>query len=85
MIGKKSFRNLLKHYKLNGLSPRMHGNRKRKPWNAAKFEDKESAVKFITNYSEVNALPLPGRMPRFNDYDIMLLPSDTKLLFTGNM
>ena len=76
-IGKKRFRNLLKHYKLNGLSPRMHGNRNRKPWNAAKFEDKESAVKFITNYAEVNALPLPGRMPRFNDYDIMLLPSDT--------
>ena len=55
----------------------MHGNRNRKPWNAAKFEDKEIAVRFITNYAEVNALPLPGRMPRFNDYDIMLLPSDT--------
>lgn len=55
----------------------MHGNLKQKPWNAAKFEDKENAVKFIKNYAEVNALPLPGRMPLFNDYNIMLLPSDT--------
>ena len=55
----------------------MHGNSNCKPWNAAKFEDKESAVKFKTNYAEVNALPLPGRVPRFNDYDIMLLPFDT--------
>ena len=68
---------LLKHYKLNGLSAPMHGNLKQKPWNAAKFEDKENAVKFIKNYAEVNALPLPGRMPLFNDYNIMLLPSDT--------
>lgn len=55
----------------------MHGNCKRRPWNAAKFEDKERTIKFITNYAEVNALPLPGRMPHYNDYDIMLLPSDT--------
>ncbi len=76
-IGKKRFRNLVKHYKLNGVSARMHGNRKRKPWNAAHFEDKELAVTFITNYAEVHALPLPGRMPRFKDYNIMLLPSVT--------
>ena len=59
------FRNLLKHYKLNGVCLRMHGNRKRKPWNAASLSDKERAVKFITNYAEVHALPLPGRMPHF--------------------
>ena len=76
-IGKKRFRNLLKHYKLNGLSVREHGNRKRKPWNAATLMDKERAMKFIMNYAAIHALPLPGRMPRFNDYSIMLLPSDT--------
>ena len=76
-IGKKRFRNLVKHYKLNGVAPRTHGNYKRKPWNAAKFEDKERALKFITNYAEAHALPLPGRMPHFSDYNIMLLPSDT--------
>lgn len=76
-IGKKRFRNLLQHYKLNGVVPSMHGNRKRKPWNAAEITDKEYAVRFIMNYAEAHALPLPGRMPRFNDYNIMLLPSDT--------
>ena len=76
-IGKKRYRNLIKHYKLNGVSARMHGNSKRKPWNAAHFDDKERAVTFITNYAEVHALPLPGRMPRFKDYNIMLLPSET--------
>lgn len=43
---------------------------KRKPWNAAHFEDKERTVHFITNYSNVQALPLLGRMPRFKDYNI---------------
>ncbi len=55
----------------------MHGNRKRKPWNAARFEDKERALTFITNYADVHALPLPGRLPRFKDYNVMLLPSET--------
>ena len=76
-IGKKRFRNLVKHYRLNGVAPRTHGNYKRKPWHAATFEEKEHVVKFITNYAETHALPLPGRMPRFSDYNIMLLPSDT--------
>ncbi len=76
-IGKKRFRNLLQHYKLNGLSPRVHGNYKHKPWNAAKLQDKEWTIRFIKNYAEIHALPLPGRMPHFNDYNIMLLPSDT--------
>lgn len=73
-IGKARFRNLVKHYKSNGVSARMHGNCKHKPWNAARFEDKERAVTFIT---KVHALPLPGRMPHFKDYNIMLLPSET--------
>jgi len=46
-IGKNCFRKLVKHYKLNGVSARMHGNHKRKPLNAAHFEDKELTVHFI--------------------------------------
>ena len=46
------------------------------PWNAASFADKEKAVSFIKNFAEAHALPLPGRMPKFYDYSIMLLPSD---------
>ena len=54
----------------------MHRNVKRRPWNAASFADKEKAVSFIKNFAEAHALPLPGRMPKFYDYSIMLLPSD---------
>lgn len=72
-IGKKRFRNLIKHFR---MAPRVHGNTKRLPWNASSFHDKERAVVFIKNFSEIHALPLPGRMPKFNDYNIMLLPTD---------
>lgn len=74
-IGKKRFRNLLKHYKLNGIAPRRHGNIKRHPWHAADISDKERAVNFIKNVAEAHALPLPGRLPKFYDYNIMLLPT----------
>ena len=75
-IGNKHFRNLVKHFQENGMAPRVHGNTKRLPWNAFSFHDRERAVTFIKNFSEIHALPLPGRMPRFNDYNIMLLPTD---------
>lgn len=58
-IGKKRFRNLLKHYQLNGISPQVHGSVKRHPWNAAAFPDKEGAVAFIKNFAEAHAFPLP--------------------------
>ena len=75
-IGKKRFRNLVKHHQLNGISPRMHCNVKHRPWNAATFAEKEQAITFIKNFTEVHALRLPGRMPAFYDYNIMLLPTD---------
>lgn len=54
----------------------MHGNVKRRPWNAATFAEKEQAITFIKNFAEVHALPLPGWMPAFYDYNIMLLPTE---------
>ena len=74
-IGKKRFRNLMKHYQLNGVSVRTHGNRRRLPWNAASLADKERAITFIKNFAEANAIPLPGRMPKFYDFNVMLLPT----------
>jgi hypothetical protein len=76
VMGKKRFRNLVKHFQENGMAPRIHGNTNRLPWNASSFHDKKRAITFIKNYSEIHALPLPGRMPKFNDYSIMLLPTD---------
>jgi hypothetical protein len=65
----------VKHYQSNGVCVRLHGNVKRSPWNAASLADKERAVQFINNYAEVHAIPLPGRMPKFYDYNVMLLPT----------
>lgn len=75
-IGKKRFRNLLKHYQLNGLAVRTHGNTRKLPWNSSTIEDKERAIIFIKNFGEANSLPLPGRLPKFHDYNIMLLPTN---------
>ena len=74
-IGKKRYSNLIKHYHLNGVTPRIHGNEKRQPWHAATYADKEKAIAFIKNYADIHAMPLPGRLPKHQDYKVMLLPS----------
>ena len=75
-IGKKRFCTLMKHYQLNGVTVQTHGNVRRLPWNASTVHDKQRAVTFIKNFAEANSLPLPGRMPKFHDYNIMLLPTN---------
>ena len=39
--------------------------------------DTERMKKFIVSYAEQHAMPLPGRLPNFRDFTVMLLPSDT--------
>lgn len=52
---------LLCHYDTFGLSPRIHGNTKRRPRHGASFEDTIKAVTFIKNFATIHAMPLPGR------------------------
>ena len=75
-IGTKGYSNLLKHYRSHGVSPRVHGNKKRRPWNAAVYADKERAITFIKSYADVHAMPLPGKLQKHQDYKVMLLPSN---------
>lgn len=75
-IGTKRYSNLLKHYRTHGVPPRTHGNEKQRPWNAADYADKERAIAFIKSYADVHAMPLPGRLPKHQDYKVMLLPSN---------
>ena len=42
----------------------------------ASFGEKERAVVFINNYADVHAMPLPGCLPKYNDFRVTLLPSD---------
>ena len=73
-IGKNKFCSLLKH-KENGLSLRVHGNKKRPPSWTVPSQAVEQVVKFILNVAEEQALLLPGRVPGFKRTDIRLLPS----------
>ena len=74
-IHQTRFDSLVKHYKSNGLSLRMHGNNKRLPSTACSADTIERVVKFITNVAEEQALLLPGRVPGFKRIDVKLVPS----------
>lgn len=74
-IHQRRFYSLLKHYKKNGLSVRVHGNNKRLPTSTSSPETIENVVKFIRNVAEEQALLLPGRVPGFKRTDVKLLPS----------
>jgi len=66
---------LLKHYTENGVTPRQHGNIGKQPHNALSPEDCQAVVDFVTNYAEINAVLLPGRIPGYKRDDLKLLPS----------
>ncbi len=74
-IGAMRLKNLVKHYKQNGLVPRTHGNIKRLPSNTLSFTAIENVIRFLLNYSDQHGLLLPGRIPGYSRSDIKLLPS----------
>ena len=74
-ISKNKFCSLVKHYRDNGLSLRVHGNKKRLPSWTVPSETVEKVVKYILNLAEEQALLLPGRVPGFQRTDVRLLPS----------
>ena len=74
-LHKTRFYSRVKHYRKNGLSLRIHGNKRRLPSSAFSTETIERVVKFIMNITEDQALLLPGRVPGFKRIDVKLLPS----------
>lgn len=74
-IGKERYSNLCEHYKLYGLTLRVHGNKGRLPRNTCTFEAISKVSKFISNFAEEHALVLPGCVPGFKRTDVRLLPS----------
>ena len=66
-----------KHYLENGMEARVHKNTKRLPSKTASYEDIPALVKFLQNYTETNAILLPGRIPGYKWDDLQLLPSNT--------
>ena len=75
-IGKDRLQNVKDHYKVEGMQVRINKNTKRSPHHAMSFAAIKYVVNFLTNYAEVNAIPLPGRIPGYKREDIKLLPSN---------
>ena len=74
-IGKKRLENLQRHYKKNGILPRVHGNKERLHIRVCSLETVQTVVSFLDNYAEEHAVALPGRVPGFKCTDVRLLPS----------
>ena len=54
---------------------RIHGNTKRLPPSTVPLSTTQAIVQFITNFSNVHALPLSGRLPGQSDNKALLLPT----------
>ena len=79
-VGNKAFKNLKRHYKENGVEPRVHGHKGRRAPNAVNFNDIENTVKFIKKYGEDNGLPMPAAPRGRNDVPPVFLPAyETKV------
>ena len=85
-ISRSRMTTLLHHYDTCScaISPRIHGNTKRRPKHGASFEDTTRAVTFIKNFAAIHAMPLPGRQRGNRDEKYLLLPSDKCKAFSRN-
>ena len=63
------------HFRVNSLSPRIHGNKGRLPKRTCAFDTVTGVVTFINNFAQERAIALPGRIPGFKRTDIKVLPS----------
>ena len=75
-ISKERLYRLAHHLTSHGVVPRVHGNKQRKPKHACTFVEINHVVNFIKHYADAHAVPLPGRLPKHQDYRVMKLPSD---------
>lgn len=77
-VGRKRMKNLARSYKVNGLTPRIHGNSKR-PLSSAEF-----VVRFLLHSTRIHGLLLPGGVPGYSRSDLNLLPSSAtkRLIWT---
>lgn len=59
-VGDFSLRSLKKHLRDKGVTPRVHGNKGKKPAHAHTRADILSVLSFIYQYAKVNGLPQPA-------------------------
>ena len=75
-VGDDKITDMIKHYKENGVEPRVHGNTKKLPKNALEYKDRKAVVDFILNFATLHAIQLPVRTPKHWVSDVQLLPTD---------
>ena len=75
-ISEKVLKNIIAHFKTNGVGARRHGLSQKLPHNTLSLEEIRQVVNFITNFSEANAIILPGRQPYGWKMDCKLLPTN---------
>lgn len=75
-VGARRMKNLISYYSNAGLSMRTHKNSRKRPHNRTDSDVIEGIKAFIERFADIHAMPLPGRLPAFKDYKVMLLPSD---------
>lgn len=76
-IGKHQLLSLQQHVREHGLTPRVHGNRGRKPKHAICYDDVMRVVHFIRNYADERGLPQPAAPRGVDNVPTVYLTSDT--------
>ena len=76
-IGKRRYNNVRHSFHQFGIQERSHGNSNRLSHNAFTTLELKAIVLFLKNYSEENAILLPGRIPGYKRTDLQLLPTST--------
>jgi hypothetical protein len=80
--GKTKYENIRRHLLKDGVSERVHKLSGKPPTVHRKLyleSDEQKVVDFINAYAAKHAMPLPGRLPNFKNFQIIKLPScDTK-------
>ena len=76
-IGRRRYDNVRHSLEQFGVQERGHGNRNRLSHNGFTTPELKTIVCFLKNYSEENAILLPGRIPGYKRTDLQLLPTNT--------
>ena len=82
-IGHARLENLMKHYSSKGITT-VHKLSHQSPHNQTSFDTIQRIKTFIELFADNHALPLPGRLPSYKDYRVMLLPTDMTKVFVYN-
>lgn len=78
LMRKHQYDNLKKHFKSNGVTPRVHGLNGKQPYRFVRLYSESTigdVVGFLKTLAEKIAIPQPGRLPNYKDFSVMKLPS----------